>query len=96
MIKVLKKGNLIEINGHANYASFGQDIVCASASSIIYTTINAICKIDNSAIKVEDYSKMIIEILTDDEIVDKLIINMMELLNDLAQNYPKNINVKEC
>ena len=39
MIKVLIKENSIRIKGHANYSEFGKDIVCASVSSVIYTTV---------------------------------------------------------
>ena len=39
-IKILK--DYIEVKGHANYDDFGKDIVCASVSSIVITTVNAI------------------------------------------------------
>ena len=42
MIKVEIENNKIEIKGHANYDDYGKDIVCASVSSIVITTINAI------------------------------------------------------
>ena len=46
MIKVdLTKENVITISGHANYDDKGKDIVCASVSSIVITTINAIIEI---------------------------------------------------
>ena len=95
MIKVVKDNNIITISGHANSAEYGKDIVCASVSSIIYTTINALKKIQEESIEVEDNNKMTIKILTDDEIVMSLIENMMELLKSLEIDYPKNLNVKE-
>lgn len=95
MIKVIKENNKITISGHANSGEYGKDIVCASTSSIIYTTINAIESIRKDSIKVIDNGSMIIEILTEDEIVSKLIINMLNLLKDLSSDYPKNIIVKE-
>ena len=49
MIKVLKKGSIIKISGHANYDEKGKDIVCASVSSIVITTINAIIEIDHDS-----------------------------------------------
>ena len=95
MIKVIKENNVITISGHANNDVYGKDIVCASVSSIIYTTINDIEVVRKSSISVEDNKSMIIEILTDDEVVNKLINNMMNLLKDLQKDYPKNILVKE-
>ena len=95
MIKVVKKDNIITISGHANSAEYGKDIVCASVSSIIYTTINALKKIKEESIEVEDNSSMTIKILAEDEVVSWLIENMMELLHSLEEDYPKNLNVKE-
>ncbi|MBE6147933.1 MAG: ribosomal-processing cysteine protease Prp [Firmicutes bacterium] len=95
MIKIVKKSNTITISGHANSAEYGKDIVCASVSSIIYTTINALKKIQEESIEVEDKGSMIIKVLTDDEIVKTLIENMMELLKSIEEDYPKNLSVKE-
>ena len=51
MIKVnLKEKDKIVITGHAGYDDYGKDIVCASVSSIVITTINAIIDIDDNAI----------------------------------------------
>ena len=54
-IKVLKKDNNIEkitFRGHANYAEYGKDIVCAAASATVLTTINGILSLDSSTIDV--------------------------------------------
>ena len=94
MIKVLLKENIIEISGHANFDAYGKDIVCASVSSIIYTTINGILNINNKAIKIADENKLIIKIISNDDITKKLIENMINLLKDLEKQYPKNLNIK--
>ena len=39
MIKVNIEDKLITIKGHANYDDKGKDIVCASVSSIVITTL---------------------------------------------------------
>lgn len=95
MIKVIKNKNIITISGHANSAEYGKDIVCASVSSIIYTTINALKRINPTSIEVEDNRDMIINILSEDEISKILIDNMFELLKSIESDYPKNLNVKE-
>lgn len=95
MIKVNKIKNIITISGHANSAEYGKDIVCASVSSIIYTTINALKRINEKSIDFEDTTVMKITILENDEITNALIDNMMELLKSLENDYPKNIMVKE-
>ena len=47
MIKILKEMDKIIISGHANYSD-SNDIVCASVSSIMYTTVNAILNINET------------------------------------------------
>ena len=50
MIKISLLKDQIIIKGHANYAEYGNDIVCASVSSIAITTINAILRFDSNNI----------------------------------------------
>jgi len=94
MIKVLIKENVIKISGHANFNDYGKDIVCASVSSIVYTTINGILSINKDAILVTDKKDLTIKIMSDDMITNKLMDNMFYLLNELEKQYPKNINIK--
>ena len=96
MIKVVKNENKITIHGHACYADYGKDIVCASVSSIVITTINGILEIDRDALKYEQKKdQLTIEILKNDQVIIKLIQNMMNLLKELSSNYPKNIEIRE-
>lgn len=83
----------IKISGHANFAEFGKDIVCAAVSSIVTTTINNILSLDNKAIKYEDNDGYILITNEDNEIADKLLNNMLSMLNELAEDYPKNIKI---
>ena len=101
MIKVSVESNKshiskISILGHADYEEYGKDIVCSSVSSIITTTVNGIYEIDNTYLNVEakDEGNMIITILKEDKICDKLINNMLSLLSELEESYPENIKVK--
>lgn len=94
MIKVEISNNKIEISGHANYDEHGKDIVCASVSSIVITTINAILEIDSDSIDYEDLnSKMTINILKEDKIVNKLLNNMILLLEQLENDYKDYIKI---
>ncbi len=93
MIKIVYEKDVITISGHANYANYGNDIVCASVSSVLYTTVNAILHIDASSIAFVDDKKMQIRILEHKKIVDILIQNMMDILSDLTIQYPKNIKI---
>ena len=94
MIKVKIKDNKINVTGHANYADFGKDIVCASVSSVLICTINGILSIDKEAILVEEKeANVTIEIKKDNEIINKLINNMIDCFKELEINYPNNIKI---
>ena len=94
MIKVEIENNKIEIKGHANYDDYGKDIVCASVSSIVITTINAIIEFDPESIYYEDLNnRILIKQLKDDDITNKLINNMIELLEELEKSYKDNIKI---
>ena len=96
MIKVNKDGNVIKITGHAGYDKAGKDIVCASVSSIIYTTVNGLFNINEKSIEFLDNDEyMEIKVLLSDDITNSLILNMMTILKDLEKSYPKNIKVNE-
>ncbi len=96
MIKVLKTEDEIKLIGHSDYDTLGKDIVCSAVSSIMITTVNAISKFNKRAISYErSNDSSIIKIINKDDITMNLINNMMELLNDLSKQYPKNIIVKE-
>ena len=74
MIKIKFDKDKISIKGHSGYDVIGKDIVCASVSSIVITSINAIIRIDEKAISYkQDEGFIEINILKHSEIVDLLI-----------------------
>lgn len=95
MIKVEYNNKKITISGHAGFADYGKDIVCASVSSIIYTTVNGLLNIDNESIKFTDNKTITIEILKNDNVTNILINNMLDLLKELEEQYPKNIKISK-
>ncbi len=95
-ITVLKQNSTIKqviFKGHANYADYGKDIVCAGVSAIMSTTINAILKFKKQ-IEVIDEDDLVITVLENDNIVDTLLNNMLELLQELERQYKKNISIR--
>ena len=98
MIKIkISKDNYINqiiIAGHSGYDVEGKDIVCAGVSSIAITSINAILRIDNEALKYEKkpgYIKIII--LKHNDIIDMLIDNMLDLLKQMQEQYKCYIEI---
>lgn len=87
--------NKIVFHGHAMYDDYGKDIVCAGVSSILTTTVNAILAFDEEAISFDDKQDFILTILKDDKITNTLIQNMISLLEELTESYPKNIQIRK-
>ena len=100
MIKVLieKENNhykKVSILGHAMYADYGKDIVCSAASSIATTTINGILSLNEGSLSYEVSKEgLVINICDISNTTQTLIENMINLLKELEENYPTNIQVK--
>ena len=94
MLKVQVFNKKIIILGHTDYAEYGKDIVCSSASSIVITSVNAALRIDNNSITMlEEANKVTININTDDKIILLIMENMLNMLEELANTYKKNIKI---
>ena len=102
MVKVFVKyqnNEIVEltIQGHANYDEKGKDIVCAAVSSIVITSVNGIMRLQKESIDFQETDAEInIKIKKQDEITKTLIFNMFVLLDELANQYPKNILIRRC
>lgn len=95
MIKVIYNDNTIKVSGHANYAEYGKDIVCASVSSVIATIVNCIMNIDKSSITYQDDGKtIIITKINNNEVVNTIFATMIDILKDLENQYKENIKVE--
>ena len=85
----------VVITGHAKYDDHGKDIVCSAASSIATTTINGILSLNKDSLSYENSEKgLFITINSSDETTQTLVDNMINLLKELEENYPTNVNVK--
>ena len=93
--KVDNQISKITMSGHSEYDVLGKDIVCASASSILITTVNAIHMFDETAITVNQKNMVDITIKKHDSVTDGLINNMIILLSDLERQYKKNIKIND-
>ena len=86
--------NYIKISGHADYAEAGYDIVCASVSCIAITTVNALISINEDCLLYTENDGLLeIGIVMHDEVIDKLINNMITLLTKLSEDYKENIKI---
>ena len=97
-VRVNKKNNIIEgidCIGHAGYAEYGKDIVCASFSTMIITIVNAILDIDDKAISYTDSNDLHIINIKKDNITNSLLNTLVDMMKELRDNYDKNIDIKE-
>ena len=95
MIKINISKDEITIKGHSGYGIEGTDIVCASVSSISITTVNALLSIDEDCIDYKENDGYLnIKIKKHNEIIDKLIDNMINLLSELEKDYKKYIEIR--
>lgn len=97
-VNVLVDKNIkqIDIIGHAGYDEYGKDIVCSATSSIVTTTVNAILSFDKNYISYQEgKDKFCIRIEEYNDIVGKLITNMLNLIKELQKDYPRYIKIKE-
>lgn len=90
MIKINKEGNTIILKGHSEYEVIGKDIVCSAVSTLVISTINAIKKIGGNIDYEYIEDSLTVEYKSDD-VTDKLIENMIDMLKELKEQYPENI-----
>ena len=78
------------------FDDYGKDIVCASVSSIVITSINGILRLNDKAIKYKISDEgMSLDILSESRETNLLILNMVSLLKELEKKYNKNIKIYE-
>lgn len=96
-VSVTKKNQQIQevsIQGHAMYDDFGKDIVCAAVSSCVITTVNGILEIDKDWILARQDSKgVLIQVQNSSDVCQTLLTNMISLLEELHDQYPKNLKI---
>ncbi|HHX33379.1 MAG TPA: ribosomal-processing cysteine protease Prp [Mollicutes bacterium] len=95
MIKVKRTKNSLTITGHAGFADYGKDIVCASVSTMITTSVNDMFVVNKDAFTYsDDGKKLIIKIIKEDDLINKLFDNLFNLLKSLEKDYKENIKIE--
>lgn len=97
-VNVKKENNIvteIKMNGHAKYDEYGKDIVCAAVSSALITSVNASLTFDKESIYYEENNNFYLKNIKKDEITNKLLENLVNMLKSIESDYKENIKVKE-
>ena len=84
----------IVVKGHAGYDNYGKDIVCAAVSTMMITAINNIISLDDSIDYVENDGLLKVTIKKETEMNQKILNNVIMMLEDLKTQYPKNIEIR--
>ena len=83
-----------KISGHALYDEHGKDIVCASVSSIVITSINLALKLNDKSLDVIQKEGLIdAKVLVKDEIINKILLNMKDMLEELSKDYERYVKI---
>lgn len=92
-----KKPYAFHISGHAGYGNYGEDIVCSSITTAVFTTLNLFDKLleqeDYTLIQNED-TGLIDFILNKTDNLSLLIIqNLLDILINIEEQYPQNLKI---
>lgn len=88
-----------EVTGHANYADYGQDIVCAGVSAIVQTTVMGLQYFLESPLKLsitEGYLSCVLPEFMDSKEKERasILLKAMELgLETMLRSYSKNLQI---
>ena len=89
-----KKIESLKESGHANFASFGKDIVCAGVSAVVTGGINALeDEIKNIEITSQD-NILGVKVINDNEKIQIILNTILIQLQTIEASYKKYIKIK--
>lgn len=84
------------IEGHAKYAPYGQDIVCAAVSTISQAVVKGLMQVQKMNITYNSNEKAgYMEMLLKERVSDAQVLlqTMLVTLEDIEQQYPNNVKI---
>ena len=82
------------ISGHAGYADFGEDIVCAGVTSAVMTVLNGITEVAKINASVDVLENEIVLNLAERSKTGEVLLSSLKLqLEVLSEDYPDTINI---
>lgn len=86
----------IEVSGHANFAEYNKDIVCAGVSAILIGGLNALDTLVSKELDLNQEENKIVISVNQYSKENQLILQTILLqLQTIASEYKKNIVIKE-
>lgn len=98
-VLVDKQGILcdLEVTGHAGFSNPGNDIVCASVSTLVHTSHAAMAELDGVSVKVVDNAVYRLSVVKKDGADLKELLGMSKFvitaLTLIEYNYPKHVKI---
>ena len=93
-IKILKENNKFQsviFQGHAN-----SKIVCAVISAILISHLNCILAFDEDAIEYKEEKDLVtVNFIKDNNYLSVIIKNLMRMIKEMQEGYPKDILIEE-
>ena len=81
-----------KVSGHAGYDVSGKDIVCASVSSLVISSVNLALRLNEKSVVVTQKEGLIdAKVLVHDKVINEVFLNMINMLEELQKNYKNNI-----
>lgn len=97
MIVITKYDNRITVKGHANYAQLGQDIVCASVSTLVQVMIASIEQMTDDKIEYSIQPGMVdIKFGNLSEKAQLLVSSFFIGAQMIADQYPNNVKIVQA
>lgn len=84
----------LTVEGHANFADSGEDLVCAAISSIVFGLANAIQMVEGDKNIHMDSARFFVENVRHDTEISCYLRCVTIQLKTLEEAYPENIQVK--
>jgi len=87
----------LHVSGHSGYDEIGKDIVCSGVTPAVYTTIGLIEKV-SAGFKVdiqEEKAIISLEVMDDSDLVQLILVNLLEILEGITKDYPKNVKISK-
>ena len=85
----------LTVSGHANYAEYGKDIVCAGVSAVVTGGINALASnVKNIKIINED-NKLGVEVINSNQEIQIILNTILIQLETIQKSYKKYIKIEK-
>lgn len=85
----------LEVSGHAEFAEYGKDIVCASCSLISTGLLNALDEMVHSKCRlIRENNRIYIEVLENVQEVQTIMNTGIIQLETLSEAFPKYVKIK--